>query len=475
MQAVSNNFRNMLLRNLTLLSSIAIVILLCITNTNCANIVPPVGGTKDTIAPLLVKATPTINSLNVNTKTITMVFNEYVTLEDAFNKISIQPLPILPPNITSKLKTVTIKLKDTLLQNTTYTIGINGAIKDVNEGNKLTDFNYTFSTGNYIDSGKLQGRVSLAETGGIDSTLIVILHTNLTDSAVYKTKPLYMAKLSGTGTFTFTNLPTNTYAIYALSNEGNQKKYQSLAQLFAYNNVTVNPKLNTDSSINLYAYVQEKDVPKPPTASVAANALKDKYKVTTNLQSGEYDILQPLVLTYSQKLSKIDTTLIQLTDTVGNTIAGRIIVVDSTLKKISIRASWQLGTKYKLILPKGYATLANNTNPPKTDTIKFITKQAVDYGKVIIRFNNLNLSQHNVLQLVQNDNIMVSYKITQLKFTIPLLTPGQYTLRLLNDVNNDGVWTPGSFFTKRKQPEIITLIPKQLDVRGDWDNELEIE
>jgi len=38
----------------------------------------------------------------------------------------------------------------------------------------LKDFTYTFSTGSYIDTGFIIGRVLIAETGKIDSTLIAV-------------------------------------------------------------------------------------------------------------------------------------------------------------------------------------------------------------------------------------------------------------------------------------------------------------
>jgi hypothetical protein len=89
-------------------------------------------------------------------------------------------------------------------------------VKDLNEGNVLQNLVYTFSTGPYIDSLQLKGKVILAETGKIDTTLIVMLHTSANDSAVVKERPRYIAKLNGQGEFVFTNLPPKTFYIYTL-------------------------------------------------------------------------------------------------------------------------------------------------------------------------------------------------------------------------------------------------------------------
>jgi hypothetical protein len=56
----------------------------------------------------------------------------------------------------------------------------------------LKDFTYIFSTGDHIDNYELSGNVMLAETGKVDSTLIVMLHRKLDDSAVTKENPRYV-------------------------------------------------------------------------------------------------------------------------------------------------------------------------------------------------------------------------------------------------------------------------------------------
>ena len=49
-----------------------------VLNSSCAVIVPPSGGPKDTLPPVLVTALPKEAALNVNTKKITLTFDEFV-------------------------------------------------------------------------------------------------------------------------------------------------------------------------------------------------------------------------------------------------------------------------------------------------------------------------------------------------------------------------------------------------------------
>jgi Bacterial Ig-like domain len=441
------------------------------TGSSCANIVPPVGGDKDSIAPKLLKAIPNNNSLQVKSKTITFDFDEYVELEDASKNIIISPLPNVFPEISRRLRTVTIKLKDSLETNTTYTIEVNGAIKDVNEGNKLKDFVYTFTTGNSMDSASLKGNVTLAETGKIDSNLLVVLYTKLNDSAVVKDRPKYVAKLNGEGNFFFKNLPSKEFNIFVITDEGAQKKYSSPRQLFGFKNESINTGTNK-APINLVAFIQEKEIPKPANDKYNPT---EKIKFGTSLSGGQQDILKDLIITSNKKLSNLDTSKIKLTDTLFKNNFITKIILDSNKKQFTIKANWALDKVYKLILPKEFATDEKGVALAKSDTIKVTALSEKEYGKVTLRFSNIELNKHLVLQIIQNEKIVVAYPLTSLKLTIPLMLPGDYDLRILKDDNKNGIWDPGSFFTNKKQPETVKVLKQKLTVKADWDNELEID
>ena len=154
--------------------------------TGCANIVPPLGGPRDSIPPKLVFVTPRDSSKNFTANKIVFNFNEYIDPKDVRTELIVSPVPKLEPIVDAKLRTLTIRIKDTLQPNTTYSFNFGNAIRDVNEGNILRGFTYVFSTGRYIDSMTFTGNVLVANTGKADSTLIVMLHKNLDDSAVVK-------------------------------------------------------------------------------------------------------------------------------------------------------------------------------------------------------------------------------------------------------------------------------------------------
>ena len=165
-------------RLLYLLFSASLIYFFAISSGGCAQIGMPTGGPRDSIPPVLVSASPKIHSTNVTGNKITLTFNEYIELKEVQTNVLISPFPKRQPQIDYKLRTVTVKLKDTLLPNTTYSINFGKAIVDNNEGNPMKDFTFVFSTGNNIDSLTLDGKVLVAETGKADSTLIALLYRN---------------------------------------------------------------------------------------------------------------------------------------------------------------------------------------------------------------------------------------------------------------------------------------------------------
>jgi hypothetical protein len=455
---------------LAVIGVIASIYTVVVISSGCAQIGAPVGGDKDTLAPVLIKATPAVNSLLFKGNKITLYFDEFVTTEEIQNNLLVSPLPENSPNISNNLKTVTIKLRDSLLPNTTYSIQFGNAIRDINESNILSDFTYVFSTGNVIDSLMLAGNVHLAETGLIDSTISVLLYRNNSDTAVQKTKPNYLAKTKGDGSFKFNHLPAGSYKIYALKDGDGSKNYNSKSELFAFSDEIV---ILTDSTlqVDLNAFAEEgaKD---NKIISVLKPAMEKKLKYSSSI-SGPQDLLTPLELRFNNPLKRIDSSMIMLTDSNYKKIEGGLAMIDSSRKTISYNPVWMAGTAYRIILSTSALEDSAGNKLAKTDTIAFTSKQESDYGRVVLRFKNLDLSKNPVLQLVSSGAIKYTSPLNGTEWKNNRIVPGEYDIRILWDRNKDGKWTTGNY-AKKQQPETAISISKKLAVRADWDNENDI-
>ncbi len=447
-----------------------------LSGPGCANIVPPSGGLRDSLPPVPVRATPRDSALNANEQKITITFDEYIELKNAYEKVLISPYPTKDPGFDSKLRTLTIRLKDSLLPNTTYSIDFGDAIVDLNEGNPLKNFRYTFSTGSTIDSSELTGRIVLAETGKTDSTMFAVLYTKQQDSTVAKEKPKYVARVDGKGNFRFTNLPEGTFYIYALKDEDGDKKYSQPIEQFAFLDSPI--LINSNAKpIKLYAFAAEKEKKRAGSSGTGAKGDKAKMLLSSNnLEAGAQDFLDSFKLSYQKPIRHFDSSKIILFLDSTKQVTDLLIKNDSLNKQLVLYTAWKEGGTYRLFLNKDYATDTSGLSATKNDTISFRVKTEKEYGSVRITFKNLDTSLHPVLIFYTSDQIFASYPVTDLKWYRKLFKPGNYQLGILYDANQNGVWDAGDFFAKpKRQPEIVQQLVNTITVKDNWDNELVID
>jgi len=443
---------------------------------SCANIIPPGGGLRDTLPPRLMLANPKDSSVNVKPTLITLTFNEYVSAQDVPQNLIVNPYMEIAPLVDYKLRNVTIKIKDSLRDNTTYTFQFGESIRDVNESNIARDFTYTFSTGKTLDSLSYRGKVLLAENGKIDSTLIVVLHKNLTDTAIFKLKPPYYTKLNGKGEFSFRFLPRDTFQVFVVKSNFS-KKYDDSTQYFAFLPNPIYP--GNAKRDTLYAYKAMEPEVKQAILSAAkpiAAAKDDKrLRYTTNLENSRQDILKPLELRFQKKISRLDTAGILLCDTLFKPLKGVVLNTDTTGKIISLNYPVKENQMYRLIIAKDAIADSSGATILKGDTLKFSTKKEEDYASVRLRFANLDLSKKPVLLLYQSDKLIGSFPLSSTEWRKPIFYPGNFEMRILYDTNGNGIWDPGQYPGNKKLPEVVYLISKELSLRANWDNEVLVQ
>jgi hypothetical protein len=472
---------NRCMKRILLFSFLIIIITqTAVLSPGCANIVPPLGGPRDSLPPRLVKASPADSTRNFTGSKIVFTFDEFVDLQNVQENLTVSPLPRNNPTIDFRLNTVTVKLKDSLESNTTYSLNFGDAIRDYNEGNILKKFTYTFSTGHYIDSLELRGKVILAETGKTDSTLIVILHNSPNDSAVVKERPRYITRVESNGTFVFKNLPPKTFYIYALKDEGNTLRYFNDRQLFAFADKPVVLSGNTDP-VTLYAYAVKQAVPVtlslPPNPGNKnkGNNPEKRLRYQTNLVNNQQDLFSDFILSFDQPIRSFDSARIRLyKDSVFMDAGPYSFKKDSSNKKIHLVYNWKENTSYHIILGKDFAEDSSGKRLLKTDTLNFTTKKLGDYGTLKIKFRNLDMAKNPILLFVQNNSIINSFPLHSADFSQSSFPPGEYELRILYDENRNGTWTPGDFFGKHRQPEIVKPVERRITVKPAWQNEFEI-
>lgn len=438
--------------------------------SGCAQIGSPTGGPKDTLAPVLVKSIPIANATQFDKEKIILSFDEYIEIQDLSSNLLISPFPKNNPTIQSNLKNISIRFKDSLLPNTTYKIQFGNAIKDVNEGNVLRDFEFVFSTGPHIDSLLITGKISLAETGKIDSTLVAMLFVNAKDSSVQTRKPDYISKLNGDGNFTFKNLPNLPFRLYALKDGDGNKFYNAETEVFAFTDTQITPSLSPNS-VSLLAYASKKIQAESQNQSQEEKKDKNKYlKYTNNLLSGKQDFLHPLEIEFASKLAIFESDSVVVCDTSWKPISNVNKVLDSNRKKLTIQKKWVPGERVNVLFFKKGISDSAGLSLFTNDTLKFLVKEKQEYGSLKLEFQGLDIKRKPVLQFVEGNEVKRSVPLNTTNWEEKLILPGEYEFSVLYDENKNGKWDAGNYKSKQ-QPEQTLAIPQKINVKADWENE----
>ncbi len=202
----------------------------------CASQQQPTGGPRDTIPPKILRETPPNLTKNFDEEKIVIEFDEYIKLANAFREISVSPDMEQPVNPRVKRRSIEITLPDSLDENTTYTINFGKAITDYNEGNPLLNYSFVFSTGDIIDSLSVSGNVINAFTKEKEKEVTVMLIPTRQDSIFGKRKANIFTLTDTAGNFKLNNLREDTYRIYALKEQNNDRVYNGPDELIGFIN-----------------------------------------------------------------------------------------------------------------------------------------------------------------------------------------------------------------------------------------------
>ena len=237
---------------------------------SCANRGTPTGGEKDSEPPVIIRTEPENLSTNFDAEEIRIYFDEYIKFKDLQKQLVISPPMDPEPEITPlglASKYISIKIKDTLLANTTYAINFGTSVVDNNENNPYPYLRYVFSTGDYIDSLSVSGYVKNSLEKNADDFVSVMLYqidSTFTDSIVYKQKPRYIANtLDSTTNFTLENLREGKYLMVALKEDNTNFTYEPKTDKIGFIEDFIEVPVDTTFVLNLFQEVPKFKATRP--------------------------------------------------------------------------------------------------------------------------------------------------------------------------------------------------------------------
>lgn len=229
-----------------------IILLSMMFSHSCANTTQaPTGGKRDSIPPVVLRVSPENFSTNIRREgtEISFTFDEYVNIKTPQN-IFLSPPQSKPPKSKVRGKSVVITFEEPLDSNMTYTLSLSDAIVDNNESNMFPGFTYVFSTGDAIDSMMVTGSVMDCSTLDPVKGVTVMLYKDLSDSAVFLSRPFAAIKTDDWGFFCIRNIADVPYRLYAVKDGNNNNIYNpDENELIAFVDSVIRPSAVVNDSL----------------------------------------------------------------------------------------------------------------------------------------------------------------------------------------------------------------------------------
>jgi len=520
---------------------------------SCASQIPPTGGPKDTTPPTVTKESPKNLSTHFHSKRISITFNEFIQLNDATSQIFFSPALVGKPTYRLHGKTLVITLPDSLRANTTYTVNLGSAVKDITEGNPILDYQYVFGTGAAIDSFRIAGKVSNALDGKTKANVLVMLYRDADDSAVAKRRPDYNARTDSSGFFILNHLAEGNYKLFALDDQDFNMMYNQPGETVAFfdsnifihdtigyyklsmfrqqaekqsvlsaysrqqgkaviafakrtQHLLVDPlekSLNVITEINAsrdtaicwvndvqsdsIAFVLHDDQ-FDDTVKVRMRVVETKKKISVSKLSvaassesskgiAQLRMGEPLLLNFSSPVLEVNEQrkiVLRQDSSKKETFLTSTIFLDSVTggKRVMINYPFKPEIKYFLLIPdSSFKDLFGTYNDTTKIHVQIFDEE--DLGSLIIHlsFADSLSATPFYYELRDQNGTLISKKTIRargntLKFES--LTPMSYSLRLIEDRNNNFEWDSGNYW-EHLQPEKIFIYNGVITIRANWD------
>lgn len=196
-----------------------------------------------------------------------------------------------------------------------------------------------------------------------------------------------------------------------------------------------------------------------------------KMEVKSNIHAGSLNHFSPLELVFSDPVIRTDPSKIIISQD-KDTLPLEILKKDSIGLKWDINAAYKPNKHYKVqILTNCFEDIYGRKN----DSLiyDYTTTDKRDFGDI-----NINLSgkfeSPMIIELLSSGNATFFSKALDAEnqiVNIPLIRPGEYTLRLIIDSNNNGNWDTGNLLLQ-KQPEKVVILPSKIAIKANWTSEI---
>lgn len=504
--------------------SIAIVVSLLMAS--CAQVGTISGGERDLFAPVpnMEKASPTNQSVNFSAKKVIIPFNEFFALNNPAQSVMMVP-PHASVKTTFKGKNLILEWEEDLHLNTTYSIFLDGTVKDISEGNDSV-IQYVFSTGPAIDTLSYSAFVADAWTkSALDGITLGLFDLN--DSSL-----INFARSDASGKVCLNYLREGNYRLIAFEDANTNLLVDPNERIGFKDDATVEIQGTNTDSIPIQLFYPDKEqrlksvqFKSPGTVILSSNksllsadffwndvqidttrlryitsdsvhlfvdakALTGGQTVRVKTAHGEMEKTlrlpinnlsrslviksvninnnvapsEDLIFEINDFITAIDTQHIHLFNSQDSTeIIG--FGVKYAYNRFSIQLDKSELEGVLVEIDSARITGLNMSSVPFSTVLNLLPKRK--YGSL-----SVNISEYAepiVLELLSDSKIIAVREILDTKEPVLFdeLEPGTYSFRVIRDENQNGRWDVGNF-NDLKQPERVDRYSEPQKVRANW-------
>jgi hypothetical protein len=230
----------------------------------------------------------------------------------------------------------------------------------------------------------------------------------------------------------------------------------------------------TDTVIMRFREKESKSISGRREKAISTNPDSAILELSTNIRNqGSADLNIPLVLISPAPVDTFNSTLIKLIRQEDTLLIEQPIVYmedTSALFTVKYKTEWIEDLPYKLmILPGALTDIYGKSND--TLEIKFKTQKIDFYGKIIVSVEEQN--RPIIIQLMdeKENRIIEKYLNESGQITFDFLPAKKYRLKAIFDDNNNKKWDTGNYLG-RLQPEKVVFYPGIIELRSNWDVEI---
>jgi hypothetical protein len=199
---------------------------------------------------------------------------------------------------------------------------------------------------------------------------------------------------------------------------------------------------------------------------------QEKLIVSTLRKKGELDLNTHLKMDLNFPLEGFRDSLISLwhiPDTVEIPIPFRSRADSLLPNRGWIDAEWESASSYHIQLLPGALSSIYELEHDTID-LAFRTRDIEYYGQILLTLEGV--SNPVIIQLKKKDEVVRKLRVYKNGlYTFSYLSPGDYGIKVIHDLNDNGKWDTGKYIEKR-QPEAVEILPRSITVRSNWDHDV---